>query len=113
MDFISKLLKIMEEKEISGYQLEKDTGIKQATLGKWKKGSLPTIDKLVILINYFQVSADDLLGTPIINNLTENERELLKEFRKLPDREQIKFIGRLEEAAANYQNDNLRSRDIV
>lgn len=103
----------MEDKEISGYQLEKDTGIKQATLGKWKKGSVPTIDKLVILINYFQVSADELLGTPIINNLTENEKELLEQFRKLSDREQIKFIGRLEEIVANYQNDTLHRKEVI
>ncbi len=113
MDFINRLLKIMEDKEISGYQLEKDTGIKQATLGKWKKGSVPTIDKLVILINYFQVSADELLGTPIINNLTENEKELLEQFRKLSDREQIKFIGRLEEIVANYQNDTLHRKEVI
>ena len=96
MNFIEKLLEIMNERDISGYQLEKDTGIKQATLGKWKKGSLPTIDKLITLVNYFQVSSDELLGIDI-SNLTENEQELLEQFRKLSDRDQIKFIGRIEE----------------
>ena len=37
MNFIEKLLEIMNERDISGYQLEKDTGITQATLGKWKR----------------------------------------------------------------------------
>ncbi len=101
MQFIDTLLDIMKERNISGYQLEKDTGIKQATLGKWKKGSLPTIDKLMILLNYFQVSADELLGLGQKSTLTENEKELLELFQKLPDREQIKFIGRLEEAVNN------------
>ena len=97
MNFIEKLLEIMNERDISGYQLEKDTGIKQATLGKWKKGPLPTIDKLVTLVNYFQVSSDELLGIDTKSNLTENEQELLEQFRKLSDRDQIKFIGRIEE----------------
>ena len=69
----------MNERDISGYQLEKDTGIKQATLGKWKKGSLPTIDKLVTLVNYFQVSSDELLDINIKSNLTENELQLPSE----------------------------------
>ena len=90
MNFIEKLLEIMNERDISGYQLEKDTGIKQATLGKWKKGSLPTIDKLVTLVNLS-------LGIDTKSNLTENEQELLEQFRKLSDRDQIKFIGRIEE----------------
>lgn len=101
MQFIEKLTEIMQKRNITGYQLEKDTGIKQATLGKWKKGSQPTIDKLIILANYFQVSADQLLGTNCKSTLSENEQELLKLFHKLPEREQIKFIGRLEEIVNN------------
>ena len=62
-----------------------------------EKGSLPTIDKLITLVNYFQVSSDELLGIDIKSNLTENEQELLEQFRKLSDRDQIKFIGRIEE----------------
>lgn len=106
MQFIDRLLKLMEQKQISGYQLEKETGIKQATLGKWKKGSQPTIDKLIILINYFQVSADELLGTKGTSSLTENEKELLNLFRKLPDEEQKEYIIRMKEAARIYQKIN-------
>lgn len=113
MQFIDRLLKLMEQKQVSGYQLEKDTGIKQATLGKWKKGSQPTIDKLVILINYFQVSADELLGTQGTSSLTENEKELLEYFRKLPDREQIKFIARVEDAAAKYPSNDQSRKDAI
>lgn len=97
-EFYRKIVEIHEQNEIYlATMLEKDTGIKQATLGKWKKGSLPTIDKLVTLVNYFQVSSDELLGIDTKSNLTENEQELLEQFRKLSDRDQIKFIGRIEE----------------
>ena len=115
MQFIDVLLKIMNERNISGYQLEKDTGIKQATLGKWKKGSMPTIDKLIILINYFQVSADEMLGFQYKNTLTENEKELLEHFKKLPEREQIKFIARVEDAAIKYQTEHreIKSSDSM
>ncbi|WP_394925465.1 helix-turn-helix domain-containing protein [uncultured Robinsoniella sp.] len=37
------------------------------------------------------------------NNLSENEKELLENFSFLPEREQIKFIARLEDAAEKYK----------
>lgn len=106
MQFIDNLLILMRERDISGYQLEKETGIKQATLGKWKKGSLPTIDKLLTLINYFQVSPNVLLGLEDEIKLSDNEKELLRLYQQLPDREQIKFIGRLEDAVEKYNSIN-------
>ena len=41
--------------------------------------------------------------------LSLNEQELLEYFNILPDREQIKFIGRLEEMAEKYKEDNPKS----
>lgn len=105
MTFIEKIVNIMQERGITAYQLEKDTGILQSTFAKWKNGTQPTLDKFVKIINYFQVSADEILET---NNsaLTENEKELLELFNQLPEREQIKFIGRLEDAVEKYGKDN-------
>lgn len=37
-------------------------------------------------------------------DLTENEKELLENFKELPDREQIKFIGKIEDIALKYKN---------
>lgn len=49
---------------------------------------------------------------PDLNNLTENEKELLQHFQKLPEREQIKFIGRIEDAAARYQEEKSSTSKI-
>ena len=92
----------MDERQITAYQLEKDTGIKQATFGKWKKGSQPTLDKILIILNYFQVSADELLDTNL-TNLSENDKELLELFHQLPEREQIKLIGKVEELVEKHK----------
>lgn len=86
----------MNERGVTAYQLEKDIGIKQATFGKWKKGSQPTLDNIIKILNYFQVSADELLKTNF-SSLTENDKELLELFHQLPEREQIKLIGKVEE----------------
>ena len=102
MQFIENLIKIMDERQITAYQLEKDTGIKQATFGKWKKGSQPTLDKILIILNYFQVSADELLDTNL-TNLSENDKELLELFHQLPEREQVKLIGKVEEIIEKFK----------
>lgn len=40
----------------TSYQVSKDTGIAQSTLSDWKNGvSVPKVDKLLILANYFGV----------------------------------------------------------
>ena len=96
-EFYRKIVRNHERTRYIWLPVRKGYWYKQATLGKWKKGSLPTIDKLVTLVNYFQVSSDELLGIDTKSNLTENEQELLEQFRKLSDRDQIKFIGRIEE----------------
>lgn len=50
-----------------------------------------------------------------ISDLTENEKELLQNFKLLPEREQIKWIGKIEEESKKYQEqqgDNSLSSQI-
>ena len=96
MDIINNIISIMNTKDITAYQLEKDNIIKQTTFNSWKKGSQPALDKIIKLIRYFEVSPNELFGYDNIN-LSENEKELLELFNKLPEREQIKLIGKLEQ----------------
>lgn len=103
MKFIENLIKLMDERGITAYQLEKDTGIKQSTFGKWKKGSQPTLDKILTILNYFQVSADEIMDTQI-SNLSDNDKELLQLFHQLPEREQVKLIGKAEDMIEKYKN---------
>ena len=102
MKIIENIIKIMELKRITPYKLEKEIGIKQTTFINWKKGAQPTADKLIKIIQYLEVTPNELFGyeTPIF--LTENEKELLDLFKRLPEREQIKFIGRLEDKVSQY-----------
>ena len=102
MNIIENILKIMEVKEITPYKLEKDIGIRQATFSAWKKGTQPTIDKIIKILKYLEVTPNEVFGyeTPI--SLTENEKELLDLFKRLPEREQIKFIGRLEDKVSQF-----------
>lgn len=97
MNLIEKIIEIMENKCITPYKMEKEIGIKQTTFISWKKGSQPPADKLYKIIQYLEVTPNEVFGYETVPELTENEKELLNLFKQLPEREQIKFIARLED----------------
>lgn len=113
MPIIDNIIKIMNEKGISAYKLEKDIGINAATFTHWKNGTQPAADKLEKIISYLKISPNQLFGYETEAELTENEKELLEYFRKLPDREQIKFIARVEDAAAKYPSNDQSRKDAI
>ena len=54
--------KLCAEKNISVYQISKETGIAQSTLSDWKRGiSTPKVDKLMILSDYFGVPLETFI----------------------------------------------------
>lgn len=99
-----RILENTNKKGITGKQLGEMLSLKKSPLTDWKNNkSRPTIDQIMKMCEIFAISADELLfGIKDKTNLTENERELLEHFRKLPEREQIKFIARVEDAAQPY-----------
>ena len=57
-----KFSDLLEERNITPYQVSKDTGIATATLTEWKKGTYsPKLDKLKKLADYFGVSIEYFL----------------------------------------------------
>ena len=106
-EIIDKLFTIMDNKNITAYQVSKATGIGQTTISSWKNGSKPAIDKFIKVIQYIGISADELFELkPITEKLeileikqevTQNKIDNLtfrvatiehnqnKEFKKLND----------------------------
>ena len=60
MDFTTKILKIMDERGISAYQICKNLHISNTTFSSWKKGTKPSIDKAIEILRYLQLSADEI-----------------------------------------------------
>lgn len=103
--FIENLENILTQRKITTYKMCKDTNITQSTVSAWKQGKMPTIEKLIKIAEYLNVSADELLGIKKIeqqNQLTELENEILKYFKVLPYPDQMRYIGKLEDAAEPY-----------
>lgn len=60
---ISNLFKILAEREISAKKLSDDTGISTGNISDWKSGrSQPSINALITIANYLNVSIDYLVG---------------------------------------------------
>ena len=61
--FPQRLKELREEKGLSIKTLAKELGVSDIAIGRWEKGlRTPNIDTLIIVANYFNVSADYLLG---------------------------------------------------
>jgi len=97
MEFIEKLIELMKSQNINSVDLQNNTGIRESTFRNWKKGSQPSADKIILLAKYFNITTDELLGLEPGIKLSENDKELLEIFHQLPEREQIKLIGKIEE----------------
>ena len=62
--FPSKLKKARENQGFTQREVEKEIGIKQATLASYEIGrTQPDIETLGILVDFYNVSADWLIGT--------------------------------------------------
>lgn len=85
--FTDRLEEILKERGSNINQLAKATNILQATISSWKTGKKPSIDKVKIICEYLNISADYLLelepqkpGT-----LSETEKRLIQYFRRIDD----------------------------
>ena len=63
MTKIPNLFALMKARNITAKNISENTGISAGNISDWKSGrSAPTIDKIKLLANYFNVSTDYLLG---------------------------------------------------
>ena len=61
--FCERLKELRQEKDLSTRQLAKEINVSHVSISKWECGfTIPTIENLLALAKYFDVSADYLLG---------------------------------------------------
>jgi transcriptional regulator with XRE-family HTH domain len=91
-------------------QVGKELGISSASFTKWKNGSTPTVDALIKLSEYFDVSIDYLVfgdkaercikvDDDVMIITDQNERLLIKHYRALHYVNQIKILSSVIEEA--------------
>ena len=100
MNLKEKIKQLRLEKEETQYTISKNLNIERYTYANWEQGrSEPSLNEIINLANYFNVSTDYLLGRTenyeeikSNNNLTYREKKLLQNFQFLDDDEKDKII---------------------
>lgn len=81
-------------------------GINTSFLTDWKNGKIktPSYDKVVKLAEFLNIDLSFLfIGKEKSPSLPNDEQELLSYYKKLPEREQMKLIGRASALAEMYE----------
>lgn len=105
-NFGKRLDECMKKSGYSNKKLTDELEISKNAIGNYKNNQIPNATILFQISQKIGTSMEYLLTgevTKDIFELTDNEKELLNEFAYLPEREQIKFIGKLEDEAKKYK----------
>lgn len=96
------------ENKLKTTEIKEKTGISTGGFSDYENDKKLIGSKtLITLAESYDIDINYILtGVRNTPELSLNEQELLEYFNILPDREQIKFIGRLEEMAEKYKEDN-------
>lgn len=108
--FIKNLNKLLKQNGITKTELSRQIGITEGSIRSWERGTEPTVDKVIKISEYFTIPIAELLG---LKQHYQNDDELLEYFHRLPEREQIKWIGKLEEAAKEYSKPQQTTQDKI
>lgn len=106
MDSVQRILALMEEKNITAAALSREISLTNGLITQWKQGKQrPSVDAIVKLAQYFEVSTDYLLLGKEENtvsqigsnaDLSTDEADLLSYFRVLSRRNQRAILVQME-----------------
>lgn len=105
MSFYDNLKSLCDERGVSITKTVELCGGSTGSIGGWKAGKWPNSEIVFKIATRLDVSCDRLLlgrETEKVPapGISENGREMLELYEKLPEREQILLIGRLQEMTA-------------
>ena len=99
---MDNLLKLRTKKKMSQVSLAVKLGIAQETVSAYEKGkAYPSVETLIKLCDIFNVSADFILDrtdidipiNDIMKEFSNDEKELINIFRKLPQNKKERVLG--------------------
>lgn len=99
---------LLQNSNLSAYQMSKDTGISESLISNWKSGrQLPKYDSLNTLADYFGVSGDFLLGRT--NEMTKPLEKHEEQTEKEPTKNKIipLYMTRASAGTGNWLSDDI------
>lgn len=111
MKFSERLADLMAENGLNKLSFAKKIGVSDRVVGSWvKEENAPKLESAIVVAEYFGVSLDYLSGRSDVREIgtkkdpaleiSENGREMLRLYERLPERDQLLLLGRLQEMAA-------------
>lgn len=103
--FYDNLKAVCDAKGVKITPLVAECGGAKGSISNWKKGASPNSDIVVNLAVRLNVPTDMLLlgnDQQISSDLSEDERELLKYYKQMPEKEKIRLVSRAEAIADIY-----------
>lgn len=99
MDIVDRIQALVNEKGLSIASLERNTGLSNGIIKKWKKQS-PSCDKIITIANYLNTSIEYLiLGTAETRGLAFDAQQLLDYYNQLDKMEKGMVLGKAETLA--------------
>lgn len=105
MSFYDNLKSLCDERGVSITKTVELCGGSTGSIGGWKAGKWPNSEIVFKIATRLDVSCDRLLlgretEKAPVPGISENGREMLALYEKLPEREQVLLLGRLQEMTA-------------
>jgi hypothetical protein len=109
MSLVEKIKELCDGKNTTLAALERVVGLGQGTIRKWD-ASVPSVDKLLKISDYFGVSTDYLLE----NDKSKNTdiRRIERARNNMSPKDQRKMMKLLEAAFDEYFNDDFQDDDV-
>lgn len=103
---VDRIIEQIDKKGLSVNAVEKQLGFGNGAIKRFASSS-PSVNKILALSNFLNVSVDYLLTGNTNNIFSEDEHELLTYYRKLSEQEKVKLIG----SAKNSSQSALTQRE--
>ncbi len=103
MEFLERIEITCKEKGYSIMKLEKESGLSNGQIGKWKKQK-PSYDKVASVANTLNVSIDWLITGKESKDLTSEEQKLVEYYRSADEKSKTMIMTLA--AAGAVQNNN-------
>lgn len=111
MSIGQRLLEWRKENKLKTTDLRDSTGISLGALSNYENDKREISSNFLLKLREIYNADIYYILTGVKNNaLTENEKELINSFKVLPEREQIKIIGIVEDKARDYSEKQLTEK---
>lgn len=107
MQVTQRIFTLLKHQNKSKADLARYLEIRPTTVTEWDtKGKKPSVEYIYRISEFLGVSTDYLLTGKEFSgqSLTENEKELLENFNKLTERQQLKLIVKAEDMVEQNEN---------